>query len=132
MVKKRRNHGRKGGAHGRGKARPVLCDGCGGRPRKDKAIQRFVVKNLVEASALRDLAEASCVENYVLPKQYLKIRYCISCAVHRRTVRVRPKEERRVRTVPRAPRRGERDMEGILLGTRGELGAGRPGGDRRA
>lgn len=90
------------------------------------------MKNLVEASALRDLAEASCIENYVLPKQYMKIRYCVSCAVHRRTVRVRPKEERRVRTIPRAPRRGDRDVEGILLGTRTEAGAGRPPGERRA
>ena len=126
MVKKRRNHGRKGGCHGRGKARSVTCDGCGGKPRKDKAIQRYLVKNLVEASALRDLADASCVENYVVPKQYMKIRYCVSCAVHRRTVRVRPKAERRVRTTGRLPRRVDRDGE--AAGMRGDAGARAGGG----
>lgn len=124
MVKKRRNHGRKGGRNGRGKARAVNCDGCGGKPRKDKAVQRYLVKNLVEAAALRDMGDASCIENYVIPKQYMKIRYCISCAVHRRTVRARPKAERRVRSTGRPPRRPLGEGRGGAGGGEARGGAG--------
>ena len=49
---------------------------------------------------MRDLKEAAAYESYALPKTYSKVSYCVSCAVHRRVVRGRSAEGRRVRAAP--------------------------------
>lgn len=70
----------------------VDCSHCGCKPCKDKAISRYIARNIADASSLRDLQEASVYQEYTLPKIYRKNYYCVSCAVHSRVVRGRSKE----------------------------------------
>ena len=78
----------------------LRCVSTGKAIPKDKAIKRFVVRNIVDASSLRDIKDASAYEGYQLPKLYLKMYYCVEAAVHQRIVRGRSRTERRNRNPP--------------------------------
>ena len=99
MTVKRRSHGRN--KKGRGHVNRVRCASTGKAIPKDKAIKRFIVRNIVDASSLRDVKEASVYgENFILPKLYIKQYYCVEAAVHQRIVRSRSAEARKNRDPP--------------------------------
>jgi small subunit ribosomal protein S26e len=77
---------------------------------QDKAVKRYVVRNMVDAASFRDISEASAIEGYALPKLYHKMYFSISAAIHSHYVRVRSRTNRRKRAPPQrfAPRREDK------------------------
>ena len=89
MPSKRRNNGR--GKKNKGHSDIVVCCSSGRSVPKDKAIKRFQMKAIVDASSKKDIQEASAYkkEAFHMPKIYIKNYYSVSAAIHSRIVRVR-------------------------------------------
>ena len=107
MTVKRRNHGRNRPSGARGHVKFVRCDSTSKAISKDKAVKRFMVRSIVDASSMRDILEASAIEGCQLPKLYVKMHYCIEAAIHQRIVRGRSAADRRIRAPPQRFRRKE-------------------------
>ena len=101
MPTKRRNHGRN--KKNKGHCDKTNCTNCGRMVPKDKAIKRFQMRNMVDASSKRDIKESYAYDqnDFNMPKIYVKISYCISCAIHARIVRVRSGKDRKTRYTTR-------------------------------
>ena len=115
MPVKRRNGGR--GKKNKGHAHVIRCCNCYRCIGKDKAIKRFVIKNMVDASSKRDIeansAYAGSETPYTIPKIYVKNEWCIACGIHSRIVKARSTENKRVRYVSRIKKNLREEMTGL-------------------
>ena len=111
MPSKRRNNGRS--KKNRGKTKPMRCHNCSRVVPKDKAIKKYTVRDLIDASSKEDLRQASVYTKegniFVVPKLHMKLYYCVSCAIHARIVRGRSRVDRRKRKILRVNRNINKD-----------------------
>ncbi|UCD72657.1 MAG: 30S ribosomal protein S26e [Candidatus Bathyarchaeota archaeon] len=91
MPKKRRSGGRSKG--GKGKSNLVQCSSCGGLIPRDKAKRSTRWVSLVDRQLGRELRS----QGAILPRKRVTRYYCVSCAVHRRVVKVRSRDLRKGR-----------------------------------
>ena len=105
MPTKRRNGGRS--KKNQGHTRAVTCSNCNRQVPKDKCIKKFTVRDMIDGSSKEDINSVEIYKDYIIPKTYNKMVYCVSCAIHARIVRVRSREDRRKRPTKRADTRKE-------------------------
>ena len=91
MPKKRKSRGRSKGSKGRSDL--VQCSQCGALIPRDKAKKVTVRRSLVDPTLAKELKAAGA---YIASPVTVKY-YCISCAVHFGLVKVRAREERKLR-----------------------------------
>ena len=91
MPFKRKNRGRAKG--GKGHTDYVQCSMCGGLVPRDKAKKVTSSCSFVDPQLSRELRAQGA---FIATSRTMKY-YCISCAIHRRVVRVRSGEDRKSR-----------------------------------
>jgi small subunit ribosomal protein S26e len=89
---KRKSRGRSKG--GKGKGSQVQCCQCGELVPRDKAKKVSRRVTLIEPILARELRQKGAYIPARVDTRY----YCVSCAVHRGVVKVRARNDRRVRT----------------------------------
>jgi small subunit ribosomal protein S26e len=92
MPYKRKSRGRSKGSKGRSDL--VQCSSCGELVPRDKAKKVSGRVSIVDAALAKELRQKG---TYIAAPVTTKF-YCVSCAVHRGIVKVRAKDERRLRT----------------------------------
>jgi small subunit ribosomal protein S26e len=97
MPMKRKSRGRSKGS--KGKSSLVQCSSCGELVPRDKAKKVSRRVSMVDSTLYRELRQKGAYIASSAETRY----YCVSCAVHRGVVKVRAKDERRLR--PRRFRR---------------------------
>ncbi|KPV65039.1 MAG: 30S ribosomal protein S26e [Candidatus Bathyarchaeota archaeon BA1] len=91
MPVKRKSRGRSKGGKGRGSH--VQCSMCGELVPRDKAKKLSRRVSLVDPVLAKELRQRGAY----IPSRFDTKYYCVSCAVHRGVVKVRAREERRLR-----------------------------------
>ncbi|XP_062947820.1 putative ribosomal protein eS26-like [Cynocephalus volans] len=83
MTKERRNnhHTKKGHGH----VQTIHCKNCAQCVPRTRPLKSLSFG--AEATAIRNTSEVNIFNTYVLPKLYLKVRYCVSCITHSKVVR---------------------------------------------
>ena len=107
MARKRRNAGR--AKTNRGRVKAIACTNCARQVSKDKAVKRFTIRDIVDASSKRDIIQAKAFDSFEVPKLDSKNQYCISCAIHSRIVKVRSVEDRKNRAPPQRTFNAQKD-----------------------
>ncbi|MDI9645024.1 MAG: 30S ribosomal protein S26e [Candidatus Verstraetearchaeota archaeon] len=89
MPKKRKSRGRSKGD--KGKSARVQCDLCGAWIPRDKAIKVTKPVSLLEPQLAKDLMK----QGAQIYRRVVTKNYCVKCAISKRVVKVRAKDERR-------------------------------------
>ncbi len=98
MPFKRKSRGRSKG--GKGRSPLVQCSMCGELVPRDKAKKVFRRTSMVDPVLAKELRQKGAYLSTYAETKY----YCVSCAVHRGVVKVRARNERKLRLPPRRRR----------------------------
>lgn len=115
----------------------VRCESSGVLVPKDKAIKRFIVRNMVDASAIRDLQEACTIDSEYLgygkgvagarrwraPARQERVRRPLLCCRTPRMLRLTPRTPPSLHSICRL-----RSPQDLQVCSRSGVGAGRPTG----
>ena len=107
----RRNNGRS--KMNQGHTRAINCSNCNRMVPKDKCIKKFTVRDIIDGSSKEDIKAVQVYENFIIPKVYNKLTYCVSCAIHARIVRSRARETRKIRNTrkPYEHKKDEKELK---------------------